>query len=284
MHSNSRNYTKYTDTTFEFDKSSCNIPKNIKLADPQFNLVGEIDILIGAERFWELICVGKIKLGNNQPVLQKSSLGWLVSGTIGIFAREKIQTSCNLSLRDDLNEAIHKFWEIENYTSVKSTSDEDEYCEAFFKKNYSRQSDGRFIVRLPIKEEVLKSLDDSKKMAQKRLYALERKFMNKPDLKIEYIKFMKEYLALGHMKQVSKILDDKIRVFIPHQAVIKESSATTKTKVVFDASSKDSKRKSLNDALYKGPVLQAEIFSIIIRFRCFKYVLCADIKKCIGKS
>lgn len=61
--------------------------------------------------------------------------------------------------------------------------------------------------------------------------------------------------------------------------MLKESSATTKTRVVFDASSKDSKEKTLNDALYKGPVLQSDLFSIIIRFRCFRYVLCANIKK-----
>lgn len=31
--------------------------------------------------------------------------------------------------------------------------------------------------------------------------------------------------------------------------------------------------------MYKGPVIQANFFSIIIRFRCFKYVLCAEITK-----
>lgn len=81
------------------------------------------------------------------------------------------------------------------------------------------------------------------------------------------------------MKRTTELSENKIRVFLPHQTVIKESSTTTKTRVIFDASSKNSKGKSLNDALYKGPVLQSELFSIIIRFRCFKYVLCADIKK-----
>lgn len=51
----------------EFDKSSCSIPKNVKLADPQFNVASEIDLLIGAERFWELICVGKPDKIREQP-------------------------------------------------------------------------------------------------------------------------------------------------------------------------------------------------------------------------
>lgn len=48
---------------------------------------------------------------------------------------------------------------------------------------------------------------------------------------------------------------------------------------MFDASSKDSKGLSLNDALYKGPVIQSDLFTIVMRFRCLKYVICADIKK-----
>ncbi|XP_020297685.1 uncharacterized protein LOC109862144 [Pseudomyrmex gracilis] len=140
--------------TFEFIKADCNIPKNIKLADPNFNLAGKIDLLLGAERFWEVICVGQIKLGKNQPVLQKSVLGGLVSGTISIFLSKQKQTSCNLSLAEDLNNTVHKFWEIEQYENSNFVTPEDEYCETHFKNNYSRQSDGKFVVKLPVKEEV----------------------------------------------------------------------------------------------------------------------------------
>lgn len=104
--------------TFEFEKASCNIPENIKLADPQFNLSGKIDLLIGAERFWEIICVGQIRLGKNQPILQKSLLGWLISGTIVTSTCKKTQTSCNLSLSENLNDIVHKFWEVESCTNT----------------------------------------------------------------------------------------------------------------------------------------------------------------------
>ncbi|KYN35066.1 hypothetical protein ALC56_10599 [Trachymyrmex septentrionalis] len=40
---------------------SVSIPKYIKLADPNFNIPTSIDILIGAESFWRLICAGQIK-------------------------------------------------------------------------------------------------------------------------------------------------------------------------------------------------------------------------------
>lgn len=213
-------------------------------------------------------------------MLQKSLLGWLVSGQVGGFVVKKImQTSCNLSVIEELNETIHKFWEVESYQKAKKLDSEEEYCERHFEKTYSRQPDGRFIVKLPVKEEIAKLLDNSREVALKRFLSLERKFKNKPELEAQYAKFMQEYLQLGHMKKITRHDEGRLRVFLPHHAVIKESSTTTKTRVVFDASCQYTKGKSLNDALYKGPVIQADLFALIVRFRCFRYVLCADIIK-----
>jgi len=87
------------------------LPRNIKLTDPQFNILGKIDLLIGAEKFWELICIGQIKLGEQKTILQKSLLGWLVSGPIGVPKSKRMtQTSCNLSVMEELNLTMHKFW------------------------------------------------------------------------------------------------------------------------------------------------------------------------------
>lgn len=122
-------------------------------------------------------------------------------------------------------------------------------------------------------------LNGSREVALKRFLALERKLSYNPELKREYIAFMKEYQQLENMNRVEMNRDDNFRVFLPHQAVIKETSITTKTRVVFDASSQYAKGKSLNDALYKGPTIQSDLFSLIIQFRGYKYVLCADVEK-----
>jgi hypothetical protein len=69
------------------------------------------------------------------------------------------------------------------------------------------------------------------------------------------------------------------RVFLPHHAVTKETSTTTKLRVVFDASAKTTTGASLNDAVMVGPKLQNDLFDIIIRFRTHQYVFTADINK-----
>lgn len=47
------------------------IPQNIELADPNFNQSTSIDMLLGAELFWKLLCAGQIQLNKDQPNFQK---------------------------------------------------------------------------------------------------------------------------------------------------------------------------------------------------------------------
>lgn len=64
-----------------------------------------------------------------------------------------------------------------------------------------------------------------------------------------------------------------------HHTVINEASHTTKLRVVFNGSSKSSNGFPLNDILLVGPNLQKELILILLKFRCHKYVLMADISK-----
>lgn len=59
-------------------RSSITIPKHIKLADPNFNVPDKIDMLIGADLFWRLMCAGQIISSRTQPTLQKTHLGWVI--------------------------------------------------------------------------------------------------------------------------------------------------------------------------------------------------------------
>ena len=71
------------------NKESLGIPSNIVLTDPEFNMPQRIDLLIGAESFFELLSIWQIKLGASSPILQKMLLGWIVSG--------KCETSKNIN-------------------------------------------------------------------------------------------------------------------------------------------------------------------------------------------
>lgn len=56
------------------------IPENILLADPNYNIPAKIDLLIGVTLFYDLLQEKRIRLGNNQPILQETKLGWILGG------------------------------------------------------------------------------------------------------------------------------------------------------------------------------------------------------------
>ncbi|XP_035213069.1 uncharacterized protein LOC118187002 [Stegodyphus dumicola] len=67
--------------------------------------------------------------------------------------------------------------------------------------------------------------------------------------------------------------------YLSHQAVIKDSSLTTKVRPVFDASLKDENGNSLNACLEKGPNLIEMLPKLLIQFRQHAIGVTADIRK-----
>ena len=153
------------------------------------------------------------------------------------------------------------------------------FCESHFLETHKRQSDGRYIFSLPLISDV-EHLGNSKALALKRYMNLERRLSKDEELKRDYVKFMKEYEDLGHMSLVSPdSQSNNIQYFIPHHPVFKPTSSSTKTRVVFDASAKTTSGISLNDIMAVGPVIQRDLFSILVQFRTHKYAFTADIAK-----
>ncbi|KAJ8945298.1 hypothetical protein NQ318_002755 [Aromia moschata] len=155
------------------DVSKLAIPAHINLADPTFFKPNKIDVLIGSDMFWGLLCVGQIPLGPNNPVLQKSKFGWIISGPIYLKCSSII---CNFAQSFDNEPAVQKclvkFWEIEEVPSKPSRSADEIACEEHFINTTKRDKDGRFIVTLPIKLSV-EHLGDSFEIAKKRFLSLE---------------------------------------------------------------------------------------------------------------
>ena len=155
---------------------------------------------------------------------------------------------------------------------------EQHECEYHFISNTTQQHDGRFVVRLPLKMDPTQ-LGSSRLMAEQRLHATERRLDRSPDLKLQYHNFMREYEELGHMEPVPHQEGKQTCYFLPHHPVFKETSTTTKTRVVFDGSAKTSNGLSLNDILQVGPTVQQDLYSIVLRFRTHQVCFTADIAK-----
>ncbi|XP_049886912.1 uncharacterized protein LOC126381471 [Pectinophora gossypiella] len=258
--------------TIQIPKDSFHIPARIKLADEHFYSGGNIDIILGAEQFYSLLCIGQHRLGDGLPILQRTRLGWVVSGPVDSLAN-KIQ--CNISLSNQ----IKKFWEIENCsdcTELHTLPDDEKTCEEIFINTHKRTSDGNFVVELPLMYPP-NTLGNSRNTAYRRFKALELKFQRDPKFKQKYVDFMREFEQTGHMIKLQNTHDGPL-IFLPHHAVTRDSP-TTPIRVVFDASCPTDTGTSLNDIQYKGSIEQDELFNILLRFRKHKYVISADISR-----
>lgn len=165
---------------------------------------------------------------------------------------------------------MERFWEIE------VEQEDDQSVEEFFMKTTVRNEDGSYTVQIPFKDEI-PILGDSKGRAMARFLQNERKLEKNPERLELYNSTLREYLQLGHMRLVTN--QSLGKYYIPHQAVIKEDSVTTPLRVVFDASSRSSNGKSLNEIQHVGPRLQQDLQMMLLKFRKHKIAVVSDITK-----
>ncbi|XP_036340244.1 uncharacterized protein LOC118749546 [Rhagoletis pomonella] len=244
------------------------------LADPQFTRPGRIDILIGMDVMDQLLCSEFRKGPPGTPMTQRTVFGWTLFGSVdGIeSAPSHLQSMhCNVHL----DRALTRLWELEEAPQKTHLTCKERHCEEFFEATHRRAPDGRFIVELPLKSDVL--LGDSRNNAVRNLLRIERRLARDEDLRQRYNEFMQELIEMKHMELAPESSNQTF--YMPHHPVVKESSLTTKLRVVFNASAKSATGNSLNDALFVGPQLQQDLFSILTRFRTHRYAVTADIAK-----
>ncbi|CAH0723437.1 unnamed protein product, partial [Brenthis ino] len=185
--------------------NNLNIPSDVQLADTNFHKSSPIDVLIGADLFWHIVGCERRSLGSNKPYLINSEFGWILSGPIYIGTRPS-NLNCNFQVvspqADNLDKLLIRFWELEEASPNKLLSPDEKACEEHFQAHTTRDSAGRFCVRLPLKDSP-SCLGNSYITARKRFLNLEKRFRAQPELKAQYIKFISEYIMLGHCTVLS---------------------------------------------------------------------------------
>ncbi|XP_049308068.1 uncharacterized protein LOC125777355 [Bactrocera dorsalis] len=131
----------------------------------------------------------------------------------------------------------------------------------------------RFVVSIPLRENI-GDIGASREIALRRFMFLEKRLDKNPELKKQYVDFMREYETSGHMELVSRAAKPGDLVYhIPHHCV------TKKFRMVFDASCRTYKGISLNEVQMLGEKLQRDLAEIVLRFRRHKIGIIGDIQK-----
>jgi hypothetical protein len=256
--------------------------KNLDLADPDFNHPGPIDLLIGADSCAAVISSPGVLIGGpSEPVGLHTVFGCVLFGKVSSPSQQSSHQSLHVISNDNLQESLSKFWIQEEVptSSQENLTQAEAACEDHFIRTHSRDSSGRYNVRLPLIGDI-STLGNSKEKAQRCLRRLLTQLSRNENLHQRYSDFMSEYESLGHMVPVpSDAPEPPHAYYLPHHGVVREDSKTTKLRVVFNGSSKSSTGASLNDISHTGQKLQSDVFDVLLWLRHHKCVFTTDISK-----
>ena len=115
-------------------------------------------------------------------------------------------------------------------------------------------------------------------MSFKTLRWMLHRLKQDPSILQQYDSAIRDQIKQGIVEQAPDV-PTSLCHYLPHHAVVCSNKATTKLRIVYDASARVADGLSLNDCLHKRPNFNQLIFNVLLRFRTFQYTLTADLEK-----
>ncbi|XP_052784398.1 uncharacterized protein LOC128220159 [Mya arenaria] len=269
---------------------------SVDLSDtiPRAQETTTIDVLIGNDYYLDIVLPQRIEIEPGLYLLS-SKLGWILTGrlsevesgtdTLSMFVLThgtditKQSTFSSLDASIPTKPDLEDFWNIESIGIIDNVdkSDDDIVMRKF--QDTVRFDDGRYQVTWPWREEDFE-LPSNRQLALGRLRSTVARMCKIPELFKKYNTVIEDQLEKGVIEKVNFGDQDGVVHYIPHHAVITPQKTTTKLRVVYDASAKTrNENHSLNECLYRGPVILQQLCGMLIRFRMHRIAITADIEK-----
>ena len=269
---------------------------SLELADdvPKIIESSSVDVLIGNDYYLDIIMPQRIEV---QPGLHllSSKLGWILTGRSGDHDSDVNETNMLILTYDnDVTgtsalssiDSVHPqkpdledFWRVELIGIIDNSKTlTDEMVNERFKESLKFEN-GRYQVTWPWKEDI-PDLPMNRELALGRTKSSVARMKNKPDLMRAYDTIINYQLEKGIIEKSSETSDDCPKHYLPHHAVVNPLKPTTKLCIVYDASATArTENNSLNECLYRGPVLLNDLCDLLMRFRLNHIAIVADIEK-----
>uniref|UniRef100_A0A914HRH4 Peptidase aspartic putative domain-containing protein n=1 Tax=Globodera rostochiensis TaxID=31243 RepID=A0A914HRH4_GLORO len=235
------------------------------------------DIMIGIRQFWRFFIA---KEGEVAPglFLIRTIFGTVIGGETELGRSPEQGNSLSLMAIHPSNReymptpnAVEEFWNLESIGIREDPAqDDDATALQLLERSIQQKEDGRYSVRWPWKEQS-PPLDSNFRMAFSRLGSILAKMQGSDVLK-KYDETIREQLNQGIIEVASR-KPQALEHFLPHHGVV-----THKLRIVYDASAHRRGSPSLNDCLYRGPILLPDLAGLLLRFRCPKFPVLADIQ------
>ncbi|GFR30868.1 integrase catalytic domain-containing protein [Trichonephila clavata] len=223
-----------------------------------FEIKGEIDVL--RNESYSVLSDEELpnfkssldKMEEDADNLEDSVFGYIVTGSIQ--NNQSNYYFCNF-IQDQVDKNLTKFWDLETIgIKEESSCDPDDQAMQHFKSSV-RFNNGRYEAVFPWKRDK-QELNDNFSVVENRAKSLAKRFIRDPTLFTQYVEILKEYESQGIIERVFQIEKptDRAVFYLPHQAVFRQESLTTKMRIVFDASSHEDGQLALNECISREAV------------------------------
>ena len=242
-----------------------------------------IEILIGVDHFTRLIVRQKRSQGTSLFVTKGGGVipfGPLPRWAITTSKQSISQVRWARIICENKPELeVTQLWDLERIGILPEPFSPNERETISIVCSNMQQTESGYIVRLPFKDETRPSVNCH--TARGQLNQLVHRVENNEQFGQQYDKVVESYVEKEFIEQIPN--QPVEGHYVPHHAVFKKS-ATTPLRIVFNASSRPNKGKSLNDCLMTGPYLTAKLHEILIQFRQRTYAVTADISKAFHRT
>lgn len=241
------------------------------------------EILIGLDNHFLMSPLEVVEGSRSEPIAIKTRLGWTIFGNSTGNELNDAYINSHRVEPNDLHSLVEDFFSMESIGIKNPTkqieSNEDARARKILEATIKQEIDGKYEVGLLWKTNEV-NLPESRAMARCRLQCFERKLSKDPQLRIRVNKLLQEYHDMGYLE---KLDDDQIhkitsRTWYLPLFVVTNPNKPGKERIVWDAAATVN-GESLNSQLLTGPDLNANLVSVLYKFRERLFALGGDIQQ-----
>ncbi|KAJ8945449.1 hypothetical protein NQ317_002315 [Molorchus minor] len=163
----------------QVDTQKLKIPPDLVLADPDYHTSAPIDLLIGADLFYDIILPDTLMLGVNLPIIQHTKLRVYCVWSSPTYYSHHVRRALCSSISEENDDSLSKFWRLEEVsvdpTRQFANNSQEMLCEKLFQEA-TVLSNNPHTVRLPLIDKNARSLlGGSFNVAVRRFISLEKR-------------------------------------------------------------------------------------------------------------
>lgn len=231
-----------------------------------------VHLVLGASEYASIKTKTPQRVGQpGQPVAEKTLMGWTLMSPGREEAFSPLLTTQSTSTDYEQLCAL-------DVLGLEDAPENDQgivYQE--FKEQLTRNEAGWYEANLPWKG-IHPPLPTNETGSRRRLEYLIKKLQRNGEYE-NYDAIIQGQLQEGIVEPAPQVAKGK-EFYIPHKAVTRENAESTKLRIVYDASARESANKpSLNDCLHPGPPLQNLLWSVLVKSRFYPISATGDIQK-----